>query len=625
MLTNTFNNDGDKVSLTASDGFDIWQLLSTAFGKKAEMDPVLSIRPLPDDTSDAFKKDFDLLFTGQHLHLMFAHYSGEKGNKKTSLEEHPKENALFEELPLSDIAGSFEIPALLSEQKMNVITSAVTNVENMWGDNKKFSKLLDSTLNVLLRLHLAPTRTTNNKSYKKKQEEANNTEKKESYEQAIVKNKARTNHFKNLKVKRPAPSENVVTSKIESNEEGKSGDSLTKDTSRIRLKSLKSVSKHLLFSSEERITEQLVKTELGGASEEEVAVVMLLTQTLQQYMSKKSERYVILHQLPFCILVNDILNATGYTKFTRKLFLKPTLASLQSLELNATSLYQMLTAKPDLLILADFDNKTIDSIDYARSNKDATFCAIFGLDAVTKICKSYNLEFAQRITIHPGMKTVRLLGSKKDTNNEVPETSKDSSYSSRFMKHPSVIGESKKEVDVLRQEISSSDNQLLPLQEKLKELLKEQISDDDPVRLNSKNNGVLKAGNRRLYESDNQSFSFSGTDNGVVNLSAIAPFTMERYKFHLNLYNRYEVLKDGDDIKPDQSDKQYLTLPNVNVIKSAEIDVGCGYRKSIKTMLRRKKYTTEGRLVLEAEKFLSDSSLKNASTVSLLLERVKLQ
>ncbi|KAI9267570.1 hypothetical protein EDC94DRAFT_601245, partial [Helicostylum pulchrum] len=107
---------------------------------------------------------------------------------------------------------------------------------------------------------------------------------------------------------------------------------------------------------------------------------------------------------------------------------------------------------------------------------------------------------------------------------------------------------------------------------------------------------------------------FSGTDNGVVNLSAIALFTMERYKFHLNLYNRYEVLKDGDDIKPDQSDKQYLTLPNVNVIK-----------KFIKTMLRRKKYTTEGRLVLEAEKFLSDSSLKNASTVSLLLERVKLQ
>ncbi|KAI9267571.1 hypothetical protein EDC94DRAFT_557603 [Helicostylum pulchrum] len=484
------------------------------------MDPVLSIRPLPGDTSDAFKKDFDLLFTGQNLHLMFAHYSGEKGNKKTSLEEHPKENALFEELPLSDIAGSFEIPALLSEQKMNVITSAVTNVENMWGDNKKFSKLLDSTLNVLLRLHLAPTRTTNNKSYKKKQEvvdigtetasiyreqkqniirkeycnlhkrekklqEANNTEKKESYEQAIVKNKARTNHFKNLKVKRPAPSENVVTSKIESNEEEKSGDSLTKDTSRIRLKSLKSVSKHLLFSSEERITEQLVKTELGGASEEEVAVVMLLTQTLQQYMSKKSERYVISHQLPFCILVNDILNATGYTKFTRKLFPKPTLASLQSLELNATSLYQMLTAKPDLLILADFDNKTINSIDYARTNKDATFCAIFGLDAVTKICKSYNLEFAQRITIHPGMKTVRLLGSKKDTNNEVPETSKDSSYSSRFMKHPSVIGESKKEVDVLRQEISSSDNQLLPLQEKLKELLKEQISVIKNTRYNN--------------------------------------------------------------------------------------------------------------------------------------------
>lgn len=64
-----------------------------------------------------------------------------------------------------------------------------------------------------------------------------------------------------------------------------------------------------------------------------------------------------------------------------------------------------------------------------------------------------------------------------------------------------------------------------------------------------------------------------------------------------------------------------LLYQNVNLIKPAEIDVGCGYRKSRKTMLCRKKCTTEGRLVLETEKFLSNNSLKNTSTV----ERVKLQ
>ncbi|KAI9264013.1 hypothetical protein EDC94DRAFT_606740, partial [Helicostylum pulchrum] len=77
--------------------------------------------------------------------------------------------------------------------------------------------------------------------------------------------------------------------------------------------------------------------------------------------------------------------------------------------------------------------------------------------------------------------------------------------------------------------------------------------DDSTIRLNSKNKDVFKAGDSSV---------FSGTDNGIVNLSATAPFTTERYKFHLNLYNQYEVLKDSDDIKLEQADEQYLTFPN---------------------------------------------------------------
>ncbi|KAI9354243.1 hypothetical protein BD770DRAFT_136516 [Pilaira anomala] len=43
---------------------------------------------------------------------------------------------------------------------------------------------------------------------------------------------------------------------------------------------------------------------------------------------------------------------------------------------------------------------------------------------------------------------------------------------------------------------------------------------------------------------DPKQFKFSGTDNELVNMTATALFSRERFKFHLKLHNYYSVLND---------------------------------------------------------------------------------
>ncbi|CEG78473.1 hypothetical protein RMATCC62417_13075 [Rhizopus microsporus] len=96
---------------------------------------------------------------------------------------------------------------------------------------------------------------------------------------------------------------------------------------------------------------------------------MLIVQTQQPYTPDKQNRFVVARQIPFCILANGILRVTGYAKFTRQLFPLPHLSFLNTVQVNAPSLYQKITSGPDALFILDFNQKAIDSVEYARSNK----------------------------------------------------------------------------------------------------------------------------------------------------------------------------------------------------------------------------------------------------------------
>jgi hypothetical protein len=116
---------------------------------------------------------------------------------------------------------------------------------------------------------------------------------------------------------------------------------------------------------------------------------------------------------------------------------------------------------------------------------------------------------------------------------------------------------------------------------------------------------------------DPSAFVFSGTDNGLVNMSTTAAFSPERFKFHLNLYNRYQVL--GEEIV-DEDDSGYYDLPKTSVINAADVDVGCGYRKIRRKLEKQKKSTLEGKAILEAEQLLSRKPLDNSLTIPRYLE-----
>ncbi|ORE01518.1 hypothetical protein BCV72DRAFT_236269 [Rhizopus microsporus var. microsporus] len=104
-----------------------------------------------------------------------------------------------------------------------------------------------------------------------------------------------------------------------------------------------------------------------------------------------------------------------------------------------------------------------------------------------------------------------------------------------------------------------------------------------------------------------QDFTFSGTDNGLHTMTDTVAFTLKRFKFHLELYNRYYILGDVQNDDPHLADileryhndaidsecmdenVSYLDLPNSFKVKSEDVDFGCGNWRRRKKLERDKK------------------------------------
>lgn len=120
---------------------------------------------------------------------------------------------------------------------------------------------------------------------------------------------------------------------------------------------------------------------------------------------------------------------------------------------------------------------------------------------------------------------------------------------------------------------------------------------------------------------DPAAFVFSGTDNGLINMSTTTTFKLNRFKFYLKLYNRYQVLGD-DNIENDKEGAKYLDLPKKSVINAADIDFDCRLRRARKK-LENEKSSLPGKLVLEAEKALSKEPLDISLTIEEYLKNSK--
>ncbi|KAI9259844.1 hypothetical protein EDC94DRAFT_585685 [Helicostylum pulchrum] len=98
--------------------------------------------------------------------------------------------------------------------------------------------------------------------------------------------------------------------------------------------------------------------------------------------------------------------------------------------------------------------------------------------------------------------------------------------------------------------------------------------------------------------------------------STTTQFTLDRFKFHLELYNHYQVL--GEIYIDIQDYRKYPDLPQQNqVVNSSDIDVGCSHRKVRKKLERAEKHTEEEKEVSKVEDVLSKSPVTvNNTTLS---------
>ncbi|CEJ00514.1 hypothetical protein RMCBS344292_14567 [Rhizopus microsporus] len=135
---------------------------------------------------------------------------------------------------------------------------------------------------------------------------------------------------------------------------------------------------------------------------------------------------------------------------------------------------------------------------------------------------------------------------------------------------------------------------------------------DDPIKIHSQATDVFNATNC-LIDGAND-FTFSGIDNGLVNLSISVPFTSQRFQFHIQLCNRYHVLQEPDfDIKDEET--AFLNLPQSKTINTNEIDINCMHRKNRKHLERLKKKTFQGEEVSILEAKLKKASLSATNNV----------
>jgi hypothetical protein len=131
----------------------------------------------------------------------------------------------------------------------------------------------------------------------------------------------------------------------------------------------------------------------------------------------------------FILIANTIFRATGHTKFVTKLCSLTMSGSLNTLKLDAPTLFTLFCNRNNnakALNIFDFNNTLISSKEIATQNKDAVFSSFFDLQKIQQTYLQYGLKFAHNISLLPGLKAVRLLGASiKNNNNDKSNNSKD--------------------------------------------------------------------------------------------------------------------------------------------------------------------------------------------------------
>ncbi|CEI97436.1 hypothetical protein RMCBS344292_11568 [Rhizopus microsporus] len=112
---------------------------------------------------------------------------------------------------------------------------------------------------------------------------------------------------------------------------------------------------------------------------------------------------------------------------------------------------------------------------------------------------------------------------------------------------------------------------------------------------------------------------------GLKTMTSTVPLTMKRFKFHLELRNKYKALEDANGFKAEaqkivskySSDESgansLLQIPPSMAVKAGDIDVGSGYY-NVRRKLEKAKKSTEGKAVQAIENNFAKLDLKMATS-----------
>ena len=165
------------------------------------------------------------------------------------------------------------------------------------------------------------------------------------------------------------------------------------DTSRKRIQVLVAVIRNAIFKHySETITEGIIKELCADITTKELETCLLICTLTMPYVPSKKNWYNMPHQLPFVLMANKILRASGlYNKFTIIVYPLTMPGKLNALAIDAPSLFSLFCS-PKLkkgvtkLDIYDFSSRKIVSKEVATENKDAV------LDLFSTFSKSKLLQ-----------------------------------------------------------------------------------------------------------------------------------------------------------------------------------------------------------------------------------------
>ncbi|KAL1927498.1 hypothetical protein VTP01DRAFT_3735 [Rhizomucor pusillus] len=147
---------------------------------------------------------------------------------------------------------------------------------------------------------------------------------------------------------------------------------------------------------------------------QEIQAVKTIVNLLRPFVreSNGKQHRSIADALPFVVFANTVLAICGYQEFTTQISPLVSAGRIQSLTLDATSIYEMFISNAGRFNLCTYSGEEITNIRKARENKELMMGAFLDIDKMEKICNESGLIFQNRALL-TSFGVIRLLDKRK--------------------------------------------------------------------------------------------------------------------------------------------------------------------------------------------------------------------